>query len=436
MKTIIRNAKQLVTCASAGGKPKRGDAMRDVGLIEDGALVIDGERIAAVGRTADILAAHTADRMIDASDKVVCPGFVDCHTHAVYAGDRLNEFEQRIAGATYMEIMAAGGGINRTVQATRAASHQDLLSQSGDRVFEMLKLGTTSVEIKTGYGLDTLNEFKLLDVIDELAHWHYTNDIIPTFLAAHAVPPEYRGRTDAYVDLVINEMLPAAAVWYRRIFPRVYTDVGRWLEPPEADPAYPFFVDVFCEDGVFSVEQSQRMWEAARGYGMGIKAHVDEFVSLGGVTAAIQAGATSVDHLDVTTAEEIAVLAASDTIGVVLPAVNFNLGSHHYANARGMIDAGAALALATDLNPGSAPCYSMPFVMAIACRYQKLLPAEALNAATINAAYAIGMGERVGSLEVGKQADVLIVDAPDYRALMYEFGSNLVNTVIKRGKII
>lgn len=420
MKTLIHSAAQLVTCAS--DRSKRGADMRDVGMIANGALLIDGERIAAIGTSADLLAAHRADadRLIDASGKVVCPGFVDCHTHAVYAGERIAEFEQRIGGASYMAILAAGGGINHTVRLTRAAPLDDLIAQSRARLDTMLRLGTTTAEIKTGYGLDTPTELKLLRAIAHLAAVHPL-DLVPTFLGAHAVPPEYAGEPDAYVNAVIHEMLPAAADAYRAAFP------GR---------TFPFYVDVFCEAGVFSVEQSERIWAAAQTHGMAIKAHVDEFKALGGVTAAVRAGAASVDHLDVTGDDEIRVLAASDTIGVVLPAVNFNFGSAHYANARGMIEAGAALALATDLNPGSAPCPSMPLVMAIACRYQRLLPAEALNAATINAAHAIGLGDRVGSLEVGKQADALLIDAPDYRALMYEFGSNLVGMVIKRGEIV
>ncbi len=413
MKTIIHNAKQVITCA--GDRPKRDESMRDVGMIENGAVVFERETITAVGTTPEIVASHSADQMIDASGKVVCPGFVDCHTHAVYAGDRLDEFEQRIQGKTYMEIMAAGGGINSTVRATRAASVNDLSTQSIRRLHRMLRLGTTTFEIKTGYGLDWDTEKKMFDAMQMELETGLL-DIVPTFLGAHAVPPEYQGRTNDYVDLVC-EMIPRAAHYWR------------------LDPLInvPIFVDVFCEAGVFSVEQSQCIWETARKHGMGIKAHVDEFKSLGGVTAAVEADAISVDHLDVTTDEEIRVLAASDTIGVILPTVNFNLGSTHYANARGMIEAGAAVALATDLNPGSAPCPSMPLVMAIACRYQKLLPAEAMNAATINAAYAIGMGDHVGSIQVGKQADILIVDAPDYRALAYEFGVNLVERVIKRG---
>jgi len=413
---IIHSARQLVTCASRG--PKRGEAMRDVGLIEDGAVVIHGDRIAAVGPSTDLLRQYPDEARIDATGKVICPGFVDPHTHAVYAGERITEFELRIRGASYMEIMNAGGGIASTMRATRDASLDELIAQSRRRLDTMLRLGTTTAEIKSGYGLDTPTEIKMLRAIQQLAQTHPIT-IVPTFLGAHAVPPEYRGQTDAYVDLVVDEMTPAVAAEFSAAF---------------ADT--PFFIDVFCEDGVFTVEHSRRVWDAGRRHGMAIKAHVDEFKALGGTGAAIAAGATSVDHLDVTGADEIAVLAASQTIGVILPAVNFNLGSAHFADARAMLDAGAALALATDINPGSAPCPSMPLVMAIACRYQRLLPAEALNAATINAACAIGLGERVGSIEVGKQADLLILDASDYRLLMAEFGANRVERVIARGVLV
>jgi imidazolonepropionase len=415
---IIHNASQLVTCASPG-QPKRGAAMQDVGIIEDGAVTIQGERIVAVGSTAEITQAYTAERMIDAAGKAVCPGFVDAHTHVVYAGNRLDEFEMRIKGVSYMDIMAAGGGITSTMRATRAASVKQLIAEAQARLNEMLRLGTTTVEIKSGYGLDTETELKMLKTIATLPE-RRTMDFVLTFLGAHAVPPEYKGRTDDYLDLVIGEMLPAAAEWYQTSF--FARQQGK-----------PFYVDVFCEDGAFNVEQSRRVLEAGKVLGLGVKAHVDEFKSLSGVTMALELEATSVDHLDVTGADEIAKLAASNTIGVVLPAVNFNLGSTHFANARAMIDAGAAIALATDINPGSAPCPSMPLVMAIACRYQKLLPAESLNASTINAAHAIGMGDRVGSIEVGKQADLLILNTSDYRQLMYQFGGNLVGQVIKRG---
>jgi imidazolonepropionase len=417
---IIHSAKQLITC-TCQGTAKRKVALQDIGLISDGAVVISDGHISAVGNTSDILSAYSANQVIDASGKVVCPGFVDAHTHAVYAGDRVGEFQQRIGGTSYMEILAAGGGILNTMQATRAASQEALVEATLSHLDVMLGLGTTTVEIKTGYGLDTATEMKMLNVIEAVAEQH-TVDIVPTFLGAHAVPPEYKNRANDYAELVAQEVLPQAVAWYQR------SSFARQKRV--------FCVDVFCEEGAFDVEQSKRVLEAGKALGMGIKAHVDEFRSLGGVTLAVGLGALSVDHLDATSTTEIQTLANSSTIGVVMPAVNFHLGSSHFANARAMIDAGVAIALATDLNPGSAPCFSMPLVMALACRYQKLMPAEALNASTINAAFALGMGDSVGSLEVGKQADALILNAPDYRHLMYQLGRNLVETIIKRGTIV
>ena len=416
---LILHARQLITCASNG--PKRGAAMTDVGLIEDGAVAVKDGEIVAVGPTDELLARYAARTIVDATGKVVTPGFVDAHTHVVYAGDRVAEFEMRIRGATYMEIMAAGGGIVSTMRAVREATAEQLAEETRRRLDEMLMLGTTTTEVKTGYGLSVEAEIKLLRTIELLADSHPMT-LIPTFLGAHAVPPAYKGRTDAYVDLVVEEMIPAAAAWCEA------SSFGQAQSP--------FFCDVFCEAGVFDVEQSRRVLEAGRAHGMTPKLHADEFENLGGVTLAVELGAISVDHLDVTPPEEIARLAASDTVGVVIPAVNFNLGSCHFADARGLIDAGVALALATDINPGSAPTPAMPMVMAIAARYQKLLPAEALNASTINAAYAIGMGDRIGSLQAGKQADILILDTADYRHLAYEFGKNFVETVIKDGKIV
>ena len=416
---LILHARQLITCASNG--PKRGAAMTDVGLIEDGAVAVKDGKIVAVGPTDELLARYAARTIVDATGKVVTPGFVDAHTHVVYAGDRVAEFEMRIRGATYMEIMAAGGGIVSTMRAVREATAEQLAEETRRRLDEMLMLGTTTTEVKTGYGLSVEAEIKLLRTIELLADSHPMT-LIPTFLGAHAVPPAYKGRTDAYVDLVVEEMIPAAAAWCEA------SSFGQAQSP--------FFCDVFCEAGVFDVEQSRRVLEAGRAHGMTPKLHADEFENLGGVTLAVELGAISVDHLDVTPPEEIARLAASDTVGVVIPAVNFNLGSCHFADARGLIDAGVALALATDINPGSAPTPAMPMVMAIATRYQKLLPAEALNASTINAAYAIGMGDRIGSLQAGKQADILILDTADYRHLAYEFGKNFVETVIKDGKIV
>ena len=416
---LILHAQQLVTCASDG--PKRGEAMTDVGLIGDGAVAVQDGEIVAAGPTADLLARYDARTIIDAAGKVVTPGFVDAHTHVVYAGDRVAEFEMRIQGATYMEIMAAGGGIISTMRAVREATPEQLAAETRRRLDEMLMLGTTTTEVKTGYGLSTEAELKLLQAIEQLHNTHPMT-LIPTFLGAHAVPPEYKGRTDDYVDRVIGEMIPAAAAWYEA--------------SPFARERSPFFCDVFCEAGVFDVAQSRRVLEAGLARNMLPKLHADEFENLGGVTLAVELGATSVDHLDVTPPEEVARLADSDTVGVVIPAVNFNLGSCHFADARGLVDAGVALALATDINPGSAPTPSMPMVMAIATRYQKLLPAEVLNASTINAAYAIGMGDRIGSLQAGKRADILILDTADYRHLAYEFGKNFVETVIKDGQVV
>ena len=416
---LITNARQLITCASDG--PKRGQSMTDVGLIRDGAVAVQSGKILAVGSTSELQSLYTARKTIDAENKVVAPGFVDAHTHVVYAGDRVAEFEMRIRGATYMEIMAAGGGIVSTMQEVRSVTMQRLVTETKRRLDEMLLLGTTTAEVKTGYGLSLDAEMKLLNAI---AHLHNSHPItlIPTFLGAHAIPPEYQGRTNAYVDLVIEEMIPAAATWYK--------------DSPFPQQQIPFFCDVFCEAGVFDIAQSRRVLKAGLAHGMKPKLHVDEFENLGGVTLAVEIGATSVDHLDVTPPAEIKRLAASDTIGVVIPAVNFNLGSCHFADARGFIDAGVALALATDINPGSAPTPSMPTVMAIAARYQKLLPAEVLNASTINAAYAVGLGDRVGSLQAGKQADIIILNTTDYRHLAYEFGKNFVEMVIKDGVVV
>ena len=417
---IVHNASQLVTCASPYG-PKRGADMTDLGIIEDGAIAIKDGQIVAVGPTREVRIEHAARHLLDASGRVVCPGFVDCHTHVVYAGDRSGEFEKRIRGVTYMEILQSGGGILNTVRATREASEAELIAEARGRLDIMLKAGTTTVEAKTGYGLEPETEMKMLRVIAELDRTHAAN-LVPTFLGAHAIPLDYRERVDDYVALVEQQMIPAAHDWY---------ESSRF-----AAGGVPMFVDVFCEDGVFSVEQSRRVLAAAVRRGLPVKAHVDEFVSLGGVTMALQLRATSVDHLDVTNERDLARIAASGTVAVPLPAVNFHLGTPHYANARALINGGAALALATDLNPGSAPCYSMPLVMAIACRYQQMRPAEALNAATVNAAYAVGLGDRLGALETGKQGDVLVLDMPDYRHLAYYLGWNPVMHVIKRGQIV
>ncbi|MDQ3634714.1 MAG: imidazolonepropionase [Acidobacteriota bacterium] len=446
---IIHNAKQLVTCAS-DANAKKGNAMQNVGIIENGAVAVVDGIIEAVGTSREILNEFESEIVIDAEQKSVTPGFVECHTHIVYAGNRLDEFELKIKGAEYLEILESGGGILSTVQKTREASLEELVEQSRKRLDKMLELGVTTCEVKTGYGLNTETELKMLGAILKLNQIHPIN-LIPTLLAAHAVPPEFQGKSDEYVDLICDETIPFAF----RLFSEnlidgsetyITSEVGtqnagigvgyivesEWLEKWQNNP---FFIDVFCEKNAFNLKQSKRVLETGKRFGMKIKAHVDEFTNLGCAKFAIESGATSIDHLDATSDAEIEILAASDTIGVVTPTVNFNFGSTEFADARKMIDAGCAIAVSTDYNPGSAPCPSLPNAMAIACRYQKLLPNEAINAITINAAFAVGMGNKIGSLEVGKQADILILETDDYRELAYEFGGNLVGKIIKNGKL-
>ena len=416
---LIVHATQLVTCAN-DRRAKRGEQMRDVGIIADGAVAVKDGRILDVGTTADIRARYESEGVIDASGRVVCPGFVDAHTHAVFAGDRLDDFESRIQGKTYMEILAAGGGIMSTARATRAATADELYALAAHRLDVMLHNGTTTAEIKTGYGLDIATERKMFDVIARLDREHPIT-VRPTFLGAHAVPPEFSS-ANAYADHVIHEMMPAIFAAY--------------AESHFAAQGVPLAVDVFCEDGVFDTVLTGQILAAAKErWSQPVKAHVDEFVNLGGVRIAVELGALSVDHLDVTSDAELELLAKSETVGVFLPAVNFNLGGTHYGNARKLIDSGGILALATDLNPGSAPTPSLPMVMAIACRYQKLLPAEALNAITINAAAALQLEGVVGSIEKGMQADFAILATDDYRALAYEFGAPLVDAVIIKGDV-
>lgn len=428
---IIYNAAQLLTCR-ADGRPKRGLAMRDVGLIENASIAVNRGTIVAVGKSAEILNEFTAETMIEAANKVVCPAFVEAHTHIVFAGNRLDEFELKIKGADYLEILANGGGIVSTVRQTRQASLENLIEQSRARLDQLLENGVTTCEVKTGYGLDTATELKMLEVIAALDKAHPI-DLIPTFLAAHAVPPEFKDsekNADDYVNLICEEMIPQAVEWFKNShFYQKQTSNSRLS-------TLNFFIDVFCEKNAFTLEQSRKVLLTGKSFGMKIKAHVDEFTNLGCARLAIENGATSVDHLDATSDAEIEMLAASETIGIVTPTVNFNFGSSHFADARKMIDANCAIAVSTDFNPGSAPCPSLPNAMAIACRYQKLLPSEAFNAATINAAFAVGAGDKTGSLEVGKQADLLILDTADYRRLAYEFGGNLIEEVFKNGQIV
>ena len=393
--------------------------MADVGAINDGAVAITNGKIVAAGSSNDILNGYNAKQVVDAEGRVIMPGFVDPHTHIVYAGDRLNEFELKIKGADYLEILTNGGGIISTVLNTRAASIDELIASGVKRLDKMLACGTTACEIKTGYGLDLASEIKMLRVIEELQKRHPIT-IVPTLLAAHAVPPEFKDNAAQYVDLICDEILPAAWNWYQ--------------DSVFAANSVPFYCDVFTERNAYDVDQTKRLLGAAAELGFGIKAHVDQFTNLGGSRLGIELNAASIDHLDTISDEEVTLLAASETVGVVVPTENFSGGKSQFANARKLIDSGCAVAITTDYNPGSAPCPSLPMAMAIACRYQKLLPAEALNAATINAAFAVGIGDRKGSIEVGKDADIVVIDHQDYRALAYEFGISNVAQRFVSGK--
>lgn len=417
---MITNIGQLVTCASEG-TPKRGEAMHDLGIINDGAVAIKGGKIVAAGSAKEVVKGIKAAEAIDAGGRTVCPGFVDPHTHIVFGGNRIDEFELKIRGADYLAILKGGGGIISTVQETRKASINELVKGARSRLDKMLACGTTTCEIKTGYGLDTETELKMLEAIGEADKKHPI-DIVPTLLAAHAFPPEFQDKKDSYVDLICGEILPKAWDWYAG---SRFRAKGR-----------PIFADVFCEKNAFDLAQSERVLKTAKALWFGLKAHADEFTNLGCSRLAIGMGAASIDHLDAISDGEVKQLAASNTVGVVTPTVNFNFGSAHFADARKLIDSDCAVALSTDYNPGSAPCPSQPMAMAIACRYQKLLPAEAINAVTINAAFAVGLAERVGSIEAGKQADILILDAKDFREVAYEFGGGVVGTAIKSGKVV
>jgi imidazolonepropionase len=413
---IIHSAPQLLSLA---GGPQRGYALGRLGLIAEGAVAVRDGSVIAVGPTAELLASYDAPDQIDASGKVVMPGLVDPHTHLVWAGDRAAEFERRLAGVSYMEILAEGGGIMSTVRETRSTDLQTLMAQSRRRLSRMLEYGTTTAEVKTGYGLELATELRLMEAILKLDAEDRVR-LVPTFLGAHAVPVEYAGRASEYADLVCNEMLPKLREWWGR---------------EAADRPLPF-VDVFCEDGAFDLTQSRQILEQAASHGFPLKIHADEFAGLGGTRMAVELGAVSADHLVHTPAEDIAALGASDTVAVALPATPFGLGEHEYTPAREILEANGILALASDLNPGTAWCESMQFVIALACRTMGLTPAQAIAAATINAAAAVGLAEQVGSLEPGKAADLILLETPDYRHLGYRFGTNLVSQVIKGGRLV
>ena len=415
---LIHSASQVLTLR---GGPQRGAELGQLEIITGGAVLVRDGLIAMVGQSEDLLSAYPSEPRLDAAGRTVLPGFVDPHTHLVFAGDRAAEFEMRLEGKTYLEILAAGGGILSTVTATRAASAEQLLAETRARARRMLANGTTTAEAKTGYGLDLDCELKQMQVLLNLDA-EGPLEIAPTFLGAHAIPPEHRADPEAYVARLCGEILPSLRDWWKD---------GRRV------PARPLpFVDVFCETGAFDLEQTRRILQTASALGFPLKIHADEFDNLGATSLAAGLGAISADHLVKTSPADIQSLAASGTVAVALPCTPFGLAEPDYTPARAILAAGGLLAIASDLNPGTAWCESMQFVIALACRYLRITPAQAIAAATINAAAAIGRADRIGSIEAGKQADLLILSVSDYRHLAYQFGGNLVERVIKRGEVV
>jgi imidazolonepropionase len=372
--------------------------MRELSVVEDGAMVIADGKIERTGTTDDLrgaLAQENDRRVIDASGCVVTPGFVDAHTHMVFAGSRAAEFEQRIEGKTYQQIAAAGGGIATTVSATRNATAEELLVLAGRHAEWFLRNGTTTVEAKSGYGLSLDAELKILGVIRSLAK-ETPLRIVATLLAAHTIPPEFQQDRAGYIALVVGEIVP-----------RVQQD------------KLAQFCDVFCDEHAFTIAESREILSAAKTAGFGLRMHVEQFAADGGAALAAELGAATADHLECTDEAGIAALARASVQPVLVPASVFCLGRDRYPQARAMMDAGLAVVLATDFNPGSSPTTSMPFVMSLACQQMKMLPSEALTAATINAACSLGLGDVVGSLEAGKSADFLIHEFHDHRELAY-----------------
>jgi imidazolonepropionase len=385
--------------------------MRELGIVAPGALLISGPRIERIGTDREIEALIDGEcEVVDAGGRVVLPGFVDAHTHPVFAGTRVDEFEERIKGATYQEIAARGGGIQSTVNKTRAASLDELVATGKRYASWFLRGGTTTVEAKSGYGLSREDEIKILRAIKRLDA-ETALRYVPTFLGAHSIPPEYRARREEYVALLIDEMLP---------------QIGR--------EKLAEFCDVFCEQNVFTTDESWRILTAARCHGLGIRIHADQLSLGGGAKLAAELNATTADHLEHTDAEGIAALKSAGVQPVLLPGSVYALGSSRYPAAREMIDAGLAVVLATDFNPGSSPTPSMLTILSLAATHMKLTPAEAITAATINAAYSLHRGDKIGSLEPGKIADFVIHDTDDYRELAYFFGVQHAHEVYCAGK--
>ncbi len=403
---LVGPAAQVVTVAGSGP---------DLGVIPGGLVACSAGCIVAVGSAAEVQAqveALPGCVRVEAAGKVVTPGLVDCHTHLVFGGWRDEEFELRLQGLGYMDILRRGGGILSTVRATRRASEEELFDLGLRRLEAFLSVGTTTVEAKSGYGLDPETELKCLRVARELAAAHPV-DVVSTFLGAHAVPPEFEGRTGAYVDLIVEEMVPRVAA-----------------------EGLAEFVDVFCEEGVFGVRECARVLEAGARHGLRPKVHADEFAPSGGAELAAEMGAVSADHLEKSTEAGLRAMAAAGVVAVVLPATAFFLRLPEPTSGRAILDLGAEVALATDFNPGSSTAVSLPLVMTIGCLEAGLTPAEALRAVTIGGARALGRAGKLGSLEPGKAADLVVWDCPSYRHLAYRFGENLVEKVIKGGRVV
>ncbi len=408
----VINCSQLVTLAGSQ-RPRVGEELRELSIIENGAMLIRNERIEQVGNREVIEVFITADcEVIDAGNRTVLPGFVDAHTHPVFAGTRAGEFELRASGATYEQIALAGGGIRSTVRKTRLASEDELVA-AGKRYAEwFLRCGTTTVEAKSGYGLTVEDELKMLRAIRRLNN-ETPLSYVPTFLGAHVVPDEFKGNSSAYVDLIVEEMLPRVAA-------------ENLAE----------FCDVFCEAGAFSVEESRRILLAAKRLGLKLRVHADQLSLSGGSALAAELGAMTADHLEQADESAICNLQSAMVQPVLLPCSVLMIGSQRYANARAMIEAGLAAVIATDFNPGSSPVASMLLALTLASTQMKMTPAEAISAATINAAYSLGRGKEIGSLEPGKRADFVIHDCDDYRELAYFAGLEHPSAVYVGGQLV
>src|SRR6476619_5929611 len=405
----VLNASQLVTL-SGPKRPRIGPELSELGIIPNGGMLIRDGQIERVGASDEIEKNVGDAEVVDADGRVVMPGFVDAHTHLVFAGNRLDDFERRARGETYEQIAKAGGGIWSTVQKTRAASEVDLLAQAKKHANWFLRCGTTTVEAKSGYGLTIEDELKILRVLRQLKQ-AVPLEIVPTFLGAHAVPRELS--PDEYLDVVVTEMLP-----------RVTAE--KLAE----------FCDVFCERGYFNIDQSRKILSAAKKLGLSLRGHVDQLTNSGGAKLMAEMSATTADHLEQTDEQGIAALKKANVQPVLLPGSVYALGSSRYPRARGMIEAGLAVVLATDFNPGSSPTPSMPMVLSLACTQMKISPSEAITASTVNAAYSVNRGDRIGSLEPGKLANFVIFDCEDYRELAYWFGIPQMHSVYVRGECV